>query len=89
MPRVKQDWLELANRFDKLLVEQRLEKLRRQSAGSEAETEIACMVTPQAQARNLEIAPVSTLADTDSKVWTLTRDGCLTSDCKRHIPEAR
>jgi hypothetical protein len=80
---------------DKLLVERRLEKLRQQWAGREMEIESASMTTPQAQARSLEVDLVSTLAGTDARVWTLSphekaalRDGCLTSDCKRHIPEA-
>lgn len=79
---------------DKLLVEQRLETLRRQWAGNEAEIETASMTTPEAQARSLEVDLVSTLAGTDARVWTLTpdekaalRDGCLTSACKTHIPD--
>ena len=79
---------------DRMLVEQRLEKLRRQWAGNEAETETASMTSPEGQAHSLEVDLVSTLAGTDARVWTLTpdekaalRDGCLTSDCKRHIPD--
>jgi hypothetical protein len=80
---------------DKALVEQRLQQLRQQWGRSGAELESGPMATPEAGARKLEVDLVSTLADSDGKVWALTadektslREGCLTSECMRYFPAA-
>lgn len=76
---------------DKLLVEKRLEGLRKEWAGREAEMDAAQNAEPAAKARALEADLVSSLIGTD-KVWSLTANekeillqGCMTSQCKRYI----
>jgi hypothetical protein len=76
---------------DKLLVEKKLEQLRKEWAGRGAEMDAAQNAEPAAKARALEADLVSSLIGTD-KVCSLTANekeillqGCLTSQCKRYI----
>jgi hypothetical protein len=80
---------------DKLLVQQKLDRLRQQWSRHGPEIEAAPMATPEAEARKLEVNLVSALAGPDARAWTLTPDekatlleGCLTSDCRRDISPA-
>ena len=75
---------------DKLLVEKKLEALRKEWAGRGAEMDAAQNAEPAAKARAMEADLVSSLIGTD-KVWSLTADekaallqACLTSQCKRY-----
>jgi hypothetical protein len=75
---------------DKLLVEKKLEALRKEWAGRGAEMDAAQNGEIAANARAMEADLVSSLIGTD-KVWSLTVDekaallqACLTSQCKRY-----
>jgi hypothetical protein len=75
---------------DKLLVEKKLEALRKVWAGRGAEMDAAQNGEIAANARAMEADLVSSLIGTD-KVWSLTVDeksallqACLTSQCKRY-----
>ena len=74
---------------DKLLVEKKLEELRKEWAGKEVEMDAAQNAEPAAKARALEAELISDLIGNE-KVWSLTVDektallqACLTSQCKR------
>jgi hypothetical protein len=75
---------------DKLLLEKKLEALRKEWAGRGAEMDAAQNVEPAAKARALEADLVSNLIGNE-KVWSLTAEekeillqGCLSSDCRRY-----
>jgi hypothetical protein len=75
---------------DKLLVEKKLEALRKEWEGRGAEMDAAQNGETAANARAMEADLVSSLIGTD-KVWSLTADekemllqGCLTAQCRRY-----
>ena len=79
---------------DKLLVEQRLEKVREQWRDRSSEVETSSANSPAAEARVMEADLVSTLASNNGTVWTVTpdekahlRQGCLSSQCRIWLPE--
>lgn len=79
---------------DRVLLEQRLEDLRRQWLGREAEVKDAQVNTPAYSARDEEQGLVSSLLG--AKAWTLTdeeklriTDGCLSDWCGRLAPQQK